>query len=303
MNRHFLTPTLAAIGLLLTAVATRGQEKLTGIAPSKVTQCYDTLYVSTQMTSYMIFPEQISVWDLGSKSYAAKIESGNMLYVKPLSANTPLSTLLVQTKDGTLYLQYVAYRQFPRQLLWDLRSTPADTVSNSPSIVREEVGQRVPAPYAQQIDLLKKQKRGNILTRSSNRIRLRVTTMAVDSGAVYLLLEVHNRSAIPYRMQYVSFAFKEPRSKKSRRRIHPEHQEVQPLFSQAASVIRPQQQEQLAYVLPLFASTRKGYLEIVIREENGNRILKGIVPATRFAKALYLPQHSFKPTSHVPASK
>ncbi len=100
MNRHFLAPTLAAIGLLLTTVATRGQEKLTGIAPSKVTGHYDTLYVSTQMTSYLIFPEQISVWDLGSKSYAAKIESGNMLYVKPLSANTPLSTLLVQTTDG-----------------------------------------------------------------------------------------------------------------------------------------------------------------------------------------------------------
>ncbi len=184
-----------------------------------------------------------------------------------------------------------------------MRSTLADTVSNSPSIVREEVGQRIPAPYAQQIDLLKKQKRGNILTRSSNRIRLRVTTMVVDSGAVYLLLDVHNRSAIPYRMQYVSFAFKEPRSKKSRRRIHPEHLEVQPLFSEAASVIRPQQQERLAYVLPLFASTRKGYLEIVIREENGNRILKGNVPASRLAKALYLPQHFFKLTSHVPASK
>ncbi len=303
MNMQLLKAASAVTGLLLGSVATRGQEQPAPASAGKATGCCDTLYVSTQMTTYLIFPRPVSVWDLGSKSYAAKIESGNMLYVKPLKANTPLSTLLVQTTDGTIYLQYVAYRQFPRQLLRDYRTALPDSASGNPAAETEEVPPATRAYYARQTDLLRKQKSGKVFSRSPGRIRFQVTNVAVDSGAVYLLLNVHNRSSIPYRVQYVSFAYREARPKKSRRRIHPEHREVHPLHSEAVSIIRPQQLEQMAYVLPSFASTRKGHLEIIIREENGNRILRGLVPATRIAKSLYLPHYSSKPTSHVRDSK
>ena len=134
-------------------------------------------------------------------------------------------------------------------------------------------------------------------------MRRRVSHLAVDSGATYLLLDVHNRSAIPYQVQYVGFTYKECHSKKSRKRIDPEQNQVEPLFSEGAAIISPQKQEQLAYVLPLFAPTRKGYLEIIIREENGNRVLKGNLRATRLAKALYLQKQPAKTTSHVPANQ
>ncbi len=292
-----------ALYLLLTGMAALGQPKpISGV--SSTPGPYDTVYVSTEMTTYMVFPEPISVWDLGSKSYAAKIESRNMLYLKPLKAHTPISSLLVQTADGTIYLNYIAYRKFPKQLFWDYRSaqaapdsTPGDTL---PAV--EEKTQNVSGHYARQIEYLKSQKKGKVLKRSSNRMRLRVSHLAIDSGATYLLLDVHNRSSIPFQVQYVGFAYKEPRSKKSRKRIDPEQNQVEPLFSEGVAVISPQKREQLAYVLPLFALTRKGYLEIIIREENGNRVLKGNLRATRLAKALYLQKQPAKTTSHVPAN-
>ena len=277
-----------ALCLLLTGVAALGQPKPPGSA-SSTPGPYDTVYVSTEMTPYMVFPQPISVWDLGSKSYAAKIESPNMLYLKPLEAHAPLSSLLVQTSDGTIYLNYIAYRKFPQQLLWDYRRDAAAPASNFGDSLpaQEEKARNVPAHYARQIEFLKSQKNGHLLTRSSNRMKLKVRQLAIDSGATYLLLNVHNRSAIPFQVQYVSFAYKERRSKKSRKRIDPEQNQVEPLFSAGVAVISPQKREQLAYVLPLFAPTRKGYLEIIIREENSNRVLKGNLRATRLAKALY----------------
>jgi len=289
--------------MLLTGMVASGQPKPTGSASSTPSP-HDTIYVSTEMTTYLVFPEPISVWDLGSKSYAAKIESRNMLYLKPLKAHTSISSLLVQTADGTIYLNYIAYCKFPQQLFWDYRSTraaPASTAGDSLPAQEEKV-QNVSAHYARQVAFVRSQKKGNLLTRSSNRMRLRVSHLAVDSGAMYLLLDVRNRSSIPYQVQYVGFAYKEPRSKKSRKRIDPEQNQVEPLFSEGVAVISAQKQEQLAYVLPLFAPTRKGYLEIIIREENGNRVLKASLRATRLAKALYLQKQYAKTTSHVPAN-
>lgn len=289
--------------LLLTGMAALGQPKPVSGAGSTPGP-HDTIYVSTEMTTYMVFPEPISVWDLGSKSYAAKIESRNMLYLKPLKAHTSISSLLVQTVDGTIYLNYIAYRKFPHQLFWDYRTARAAPASTSGDSLpaQEEKLQNVSAHYAQQIEFLRSQKKGNLLMRSSNRMRLRVSHLAIDSGATYLLLDVHNRSSIPFQVQYVGFAYKEPRSKKSRKRIDPEQSQVEPLFSEGVAVISPQKREQLAYVLPLFAPTWKGYLEITISEENGNRVLKGKLRATRLAKALYLQKQPAKTTSHVPAN-
>ncbi len=170
-----------ALCLLLMGMAALGQPKpISGAGSTPGPN--DTVYVSTEMTTYLVFPEPISVWDLGSNGYAAKIESRNMLYLKPLKAHTPISSLLVQTADGTIYLNYIAYRKFPQQLFWDYRRASAAPASNSgeslPAV--EEKVQNVSVHYARQIEFLRSQKKGNLLTRSSNRMRLRVTHLVLQ---------------------------------------------------------------------------------------------------------------------------
>jgi hypothetical protein len=55
--------------------------------------------------------------DLGSKSYTGKIESGNMLYLKPLKPNVAPSSLLVRTTGERITCTTFATGSTPQDLL------------------------------------------------------------------------------------------------------------------------------------------------------------------------------------------
>ncbi len=248
---------------------------------------YDTVFVSGGMTTYMIFPENVAVMDLGSKGYVGKIESGNMLYLKPLSASVAPSSLLVRTTGDRIYLHYIACKRQPDKIFWDYR---ADTlVETMPAGIN--AAQTVTRPrmvYLKQLEFLKKQKKRKLARYAYSGIKMTVSNLAVDREAVYVLVDVENNTSVPYKLDYVSFTYKERRSKKSRRRIVPQENVVEPLAQQAATAIAPQGKECLAYALPLYAGTNKGFLEVVVREADGNRLLSGIIPARKIARSIFL---------------
>lgn len=253
----------------------------TGQAP------YDTVFVSGGMTTYMIFPENVAVMDLGSKGYVGKIESGNMLYLKPLSASVAPSSLLVRTTGDRIYLHYIAYRRQPDKIFWDYRT---DTlVEASPTGVN--AAHAAPRPrmmYARQLEALRKQPKRKLARYASSGIKMTVSNLAVDGKALYVLLDVENNTSVPYNLDYVSFTYKERRSKKSLRRIVPQENVVEPLDGQAAGEVAPRGKECLAYALPLYAGTNKGFLEVIVHEADGNRLLSGIIPTRKIARSAYL---------------
>jgi hypothetical protein len=252
----------------------------TGKAP------YDTIFVSGGMTTYMIFPENVAVMDLGSKGYVGKIESGNMLYLKPLSATVAPSSLLVRTTGDRIYLHYIAYRRQPDKIFWDYR---ADTLIEAlPNGVNAAHAIPRPQMVYGQLEALKKQPKRKLYRYGSSGIKMTVSNLAVDREAVYVLIDVENHTSVPYKLDYVSFTYKERRSKKSPRRIVPQENVVEPLEGQVADVVAPRGKACLAYALPLYAGTHKGFLEVVVREANGNRLLSGIIRAREIARSAYL---------------
>lgn len=253
----------------------------TGKAP------YDTVFVSGGMTTYMIFPENVAVIDLGSKGYAGKIESGNMLYLKPLNATVAPSSLLVRTTGDRIYLHYIAYRRQPDKIFWDYR---ADTLVEAlPTGVN--AAHDVPRPrmvYARQLEALKKQPKRRLARYASSGVQMTMSNLAVDREAVYVLIDVENHTSVPYKLDYVSFTYKERRSKKSPRRIVPQENVVEPLDGQVVGAVPPRGKASLAYALPLYAGTHKGFMEVVVREADGNRLLSGIIRARKIARSTYL---------------
>jgi hypothetical protein len=246
---------------------------------------YDTVYVSNQTTTYMIFPENVATMDLGSKSYVGKIESGNMLYLKPLHANAAPSSLLVRTTGEQIYLHYIAYQKQPGRIFWDYRP---DSLRNTSLLQNKAPIAEKAKQYTRQLEQLQKQPKRKIARQAASGIEATVNYIAVDHEAIYLLFDLKNRTAIPYEFEYVSFTYKERRSRKSQRRIDPEEKVVEPLAKIAVPAVPPQGRAFLSYVLPLHAGTRKGLLEVVLREANGDRVLSVRIPARKIASAFSL---------------
>ena len=253
------------------------------IVPAAKQVSYDTVYVSDRMTTYMIFPEAVAIMDLGSKSYTGKIESGNMLYLKPLKADVAPSSLLVRTTRERIYLHYIAYREHPRKIFWDYRP---DSLRSDASKAGSQSGSK--EEYTHKLGQLEKLKKKRLAVHRADGLVLRVGNLAIDKQATYLLLGVENFTSLPYQIDYVSFAYKERRSRKSQRRIQPAEHVVEPLAQVAVPVVAPLGKETLGYALPLYAGTNRNFLEVTLREANGNRSLKVRIPARRIARSLYL---------------
>jgi hypothetical protein len=210
-----------------------------------------------------------------------------MLLLKPMKEGVAPSSLLVRTAGERIYLHYIAFKARPEKIFWDYRTDTLMTLTPAAGNTgeNEPAGQEI---FSGQLARLKAGPKRKLARDKANGLQLSVTNVAVDKEATYLLLDLENKTSIPYQLEYVSFAYKERRSRKSQRRIQPEENLVQPLYQQTLPVVSPHDRELMAYALPLHAGTHKGYLEVVIREASGNRLLSGSIPARKIARSQYL---------------
>jgi hypothetical protein len=257
---------------------------------NKAINSYDTVYVSNHTTTYLIFPQAVEVVDIGSKDYTGKIESGNMLFLKPLKALAQPSNFLVRTQDGSVYLHNIAFAHQPKRVFWDYRgkeeNNPFEAASTDKSA--QNINLHETKILEEKLLLLKKQPNKKIASSKANMLHLLVENFAVDNETAYLIVALQNNSSIPYKIDYVSFAYKEPKKKKSKKQVLIPENEVRPLAAIATDLILPGKSESLAYAIPLYAGTSKGFFEITVREKNGNRTMTCKVGARKIMKATYL---------------
>ena len=78
-----------------------------GLSQGVQAQTYlpDTIKVNRTSTTYLIFPSKVAMVDI-SPEYLIKIESGNIVFVRPRTTSARLTPLLVRTSDNT-YLGYL----------------------------------------------------------------------------------------------------------------------------------------------------------------------------------------------------
>jgi hypothetical protein len=242
----------------------------------------DTILVSDTETTYLLFPEEVLLVDIGrSGEYFAKIE-GNSVFLKARSKQTGPTNLFIRYGQE-YYTARLLFHEKPLRYLYE----PGSKASHpSPAFHKEEKGGEPDTELG--LAGLRKVKAApeNWLGAKKTRhgLTLRITHLQIDQQLIYLGMQLRNSSSIDYRLDFAGFSFQEKRGRRFSRNNN-SRKEVRPFISEAPSVIPAHGESSLFYALPLYAMTSRGKLLIQLREREGARVLDIAVPARRINQA------------------
>ena len=217
----------------------------------------DTIYVSDQAKSYLLFDEVVSLADIGNPMrYEARIEGKSVMVIakKDSVAPTPFYAVV----GGKPFQGILIFQSHP-QAFYDFRK---DVIENKNS-VDSEIEKRFKV-LEEQTDLLYT---GNKV----HGISFRLVGILHDHQATYLKFRVKNHTSVVYQTEFVDFE----RLKKYKKGFFAKSQVAHFPISDAerwrSSEILPYSSGYLYYVLPLQALERKEYVMATLREKGARR--------------------------------
>ena len=228
----------------------------------------DTLYVSAGETTYLLFPEAVTLVDIGRPgAYAAQIE-GQSVFLKALHEQAGLTNLLVRYGQQQYFTAKLGFSAQTLRSLYDFRKQGP---SSPPSALKAGSAQEGLRSHLAAIMKMEARQLGRRHQR--HQLSARVTHLLHDEQATYLGLEITNHSSIDYRPDFIGFSVLEKKGRgfwRKRRTV----KELQPLVSQLPAVLAARESSRLFFVLPLYAMATGGKLLIRIREKEGSRSLE-----------------------------
>ena len=255
---------------------------LLGLAVSTQAQKFDTISVTSEGTTYLIFDEPITLVNLGTKSYVGKVEKDRMLFLKALSTNTEPTTLLIQA-GSTLFTGYVRYVRKPTRSFYDYRAT--DESSSTPSIRNPSTAATLIAPATSKINKMKTAKSNTSVHVEKDGIDLECVQLFNDSQRTYIKLALKNTTTLAYALDLVSFTYKEKLPRRLRNKVSPQYEEMIPDDRIEPARIEAGRLENFYYSIPLYSTTENGYLEVIVREKTGARVTILEIPAKKIMAA------------------
>lgn len=254
----------------------------------------DTLYVSSQATAVLIFPGAISLADLGTGGFIAKT-ADKVLLIKANGPSKGLTTLFVRYGKEQYFTGFIGYDSLPSLSYYDFRTAEkggGGAVSFSPDlgpispevIAKDLLPEKIDLKAAKvSLERMKGLKRELFTIGSiAHHMQLGIENIRHDESLSYLSFSLQNGSSLPYRLELVSFRYREPVRGKG---LADMLTELKPILIQAPDLIRPHDKDIFYVALPHFAIPSKGSLEILLREKNGTRSLIASVPTSAIMKA------------------
>ncbi|EMR02303.1 DUF4138 domain-containing protein [Cesiribacter andamanensis] len=280
MHAPSSAPGAAAPGAAAPGVATPG-----AAAPGAAAQ--DTLFVTDTETTYLLFPGEVQLVDIGRPGdYFARIE-GQSVFLKARSQQSGPTNLLVRFGEA-YYTARLAVANSPSGRLYDLRSSPVYTAATRGTRVRKEGAD----PASFQASLLRLQHLPHTHASPRNTrhgMQLRLVQLQIDEEALYLGLSLQNNSSIAYTPDYVGFTYQERRGRRFSRNNRYQ-KEVRPIAELAPAVLPAREVSTLWYALPLYAMSARGRLQLQFRESGGARNLRILLPARWINQAPTFPK-------------
>jgi len=240
-------------------------------------QKYDTIYVSTESTTYLIFDEPISLFNLGSKDYEAKADDPHILFIRAKTTLAKRSTIIVTHGDEIL-TAYVAFK-INTQAFYDFRKKqfPKEEIveNTEQKQIENKLKQIARLPRNVKIEAKKQQ------------IELNLLNLYNDNEATFLRFSLHNQSSIIYDLDYVSFAYIEKRKRTTKRinTLNGGLQEVEPLTKVEKLLTESGKSNEYLYALPLYSTTEDGFLQVIFREKAGLRSIIIEIPFKKILRA------------------
>ncbi|RYC66560.1 DUF4138 domain-containing protein [Spirosoma sordidisoli] len=269
----------------------------------------DTIRVNRLTTTYLIFPSKVALVDI-SPEYLVKIESGNIVFVRPRLTSARKSPIFVRTDNGT-YLGYLsvsgktppafievakmlnppttksvitgqpdqatapasqAALPFNGQLLASLNPLSGVTPQSAerPAFVSVPVSPVKNALQIQMDSLLSGPATHHDWERNSG-ISVKLTHLLHDSTNTYIQLTVNNKTAMPFLLDQVSFWYQHQAKKRKGAYLDGETYPMEPVFETIPERVEAGQEARLRFTLPQFAPQSRSRFVINIREKTGTR--------------------------------
>jgi hypothetical protein len=240
-------------------------------------QKYDTIYVSTESTAYLIFDEPISLVNLGSKEYEAKADDPHILFIRARTTLAKRSTIVVTHGDEIL-TAYVAFKM-NSQAFYDFRKKQLPKVE-----IVENIEQK---PIENKLKRIARLSRNVKIEAKKQQIELNLLNLYNDNEATFLRFSLHNQSSIIYDLDYVSFAYIEKRKRTTKRinTLNGGLQEVEPLTKVEKLLTESGKSNEYLYALPLYSTTEDGFLQVIFREKAGLRSIIIEIPFKKILRA------------------
>lgn len=217
----------------------------------------DTIYVSHQSKSYLLFDEVVSLADIGNPMrYQANIEGKSVMVIAKEDSVPP--TPFYAVVDGKPFQGVLIFHSHP-QAFYDFRKE----VAEHKKLMDREVEKRFKV-LKEQADLL-------YVGNKENGITFRLVGILHDHQATYLKFKVKNHTSVMYQTEFVGFE----RLKKYKKGFFAKTQVVHFPINDAKDWqikdILPYSSTYLYYVLPLQALERKESVIATLREKGARR--------------------------------
>ncbi|EMR00709.1 DUF4138 domain-containing protein [Cesiribacter andamanensis] len=270
-----MNPTsLLLTGLLLAPLAGQPQEFSKVSAPE--TSSPDTLFVTDTETTYLLFPREVELVDIGRPGdYFARIE-GQSVFLKARSKQSGSTNLLVRF-GASYYTARLAVAEGPAGRLYDLRGIAggegvsrlgsAGKVAEDPAMIRASLLHLRELPH-----------RHATPRNTRDGLQLRLSQLQIRGEVLYLGLTLRNGTSIAYVPDFVGFTYLERRGRRFSRNNRYQ-KEVRPISELAPDRIPSREEHTLWYALPLYAMSSRGRLQLQFREREGGRALRILLPA------------------------
>lgn len=242
-------------------------------------QKYDTIYVNTEGTSYLIFDEPITLFNMGSKDYEAKADNPRILFIRAKTTLAKRSTIVV-THGEEIYTAYIAFKMNV-QTFYDFRKKK----------ILEEVAEDIEQKKIENKlkSIARLSKNINIVAKKQQ-IEVNLLNLYNDNEATFLRFSLKNQSSIIYDLDYVSFAYIEKRKRKAKKinSLNNGLQEVEPLVKSEKLLTESGKSNEYLYALPLYSTTEDGFLQVIFREKAGLRSITINIPFKKILRAALL---------------
>ena len=265
-----------------------------------------TIFVSEAGTTVMIFPQALSLVDLGSNHFQASThEKVLLLKARPDSYGILPTTLFVRYGSEGYFQGFLAYDTKPQEPFFDWRAmelfSPKKREQDPPiGNAAQKKKERGKAPlekvealgelnktessyFQARIDSLKKLGREQLSPRQKrDGLELNLQAVRNDSLYTYLRLGLVNHSSLPFRIKKLELSLREPVRGKSLQDIQ---RLIELVYKKEPLVLEPYGEEEICLVFPHSPSGKKARLQVLLQELKGNRSLELVIPYTLILKA------------------
>ncbi len=244
---------------------------LASISLALVSSMAQTIQITTDKTTSLIFPFAISHVDRGTKDVLVQPikESDHILMVKAAIKNFEPTNLSVVTTDGSVYSFPLHYEATPELMMYNVPAAKNASLQT----------------YANGI-LDNHRTMWGMQDHSWN-VSSSVIGIYIKDKIIYYQLRLNNTSSIDYDIDFLRFYI---RDKRKGKRTATQENELKPLFVAGnTSQVKAGNKNVVVVALEKFTIPDAKYLAIELNEKNGGRHLFMKVGNSKIIRAIQLP--------------